>query len=144
MQVTWYGWEDNSPPGNSIAYPAGGGDPTIHAAAGGTGTYADPLTFATDRDEYPPGTILYLPFAKKYVIMEDECAQCDSDWSSSQERHIDIWMNSDGSESPDALYGCEGNWTQSAAEVVTMPPANLEVTTAPLFDPQTNTCRTTP
>ena len=144
MQVTWYGWDDNSPPGNAIAYPANAGNPTIHNSAGGTGTYADPITFATDKDEWPPGTILYLPFAKKYVIMEDDCTQCDSDWQSGQMRHIDIWMNSDGSEDPNALFTCEGNWTQSAAQVIAMPAQNLAVTTTPLFDPSTNTCRTTP
>jgi hypothetical protein len=51
--VTLYGWPDNSPPGNAIAYPADGGYPTIHNAAGGTGTYANPVTFATDQAELP-------------------------------------------------------------------------------------------
>jgi hypothetical protein len=137
MEVTFYGWDDNSPPGNAISYP------TIHSSAGGVGTYADPITFATDKKEYPPGTILYVPFIEKYVIMEDDCVQCDSDWSSMM-RHIDIWMNSDGTESSNSLFNCEDSWTMSSAQVVTSPPANLVVTTAPLFDPSTNTCRTTP
>jgi hypothetical protein len=144
MEVTSYGWADNSPPGNAIAYPANGGYPTIHNAAGGTGTYADPITFATDKDEYPPGTILYVPFLEKYVIMEDDCTQCDSDWNSSMMRHIDVWMNSNGTESSSALIACEDSWTQSAAEVATSPGPNLTVTTAPLFDPSTNMCRTSP
>ena len=37
-EVTLYGWPDNSPPGNGIAFPANSGSPTIHNAAGGTGT----------------------------------------------------------------------------------------------------------
>ena len=144
MEVTAYGWDDNSPPGNAIAYPANGGFPTLHDVASGTGTYADPITFATDMNEYPPGTILYVPFLEKYVIMEDDCTQCDSDWTSSMTRHIDVWMNSNGTESSSALFSCEDTWTRSATEVVTSPPSNLPVTTAPLFDPATNTCRTTP
>ena len=77
--------DDNSPPGNAISYP------TIHSSAGGVGTYADPITFATDKKEYPPGTILYVPFIEKYVIMEDDCVQCDSDWKldDAPHRHLD-------------------------------------------------------
>jgi len=80
MEVTFYGWADNSPPGNAIAYPANGGQPTIHNAAGGTGTYADPITFATAPTEFSPGTRLYVPFIEKYVVMEDSCGQCTTDW----------------------------------------------------------------
>src|SRR4051794_23853261 len=38
--VTLFGWPDNDPPGDGIAYPQ------IHDRAGGTGTYDDPVTFA--------------------------------------------------------------------------------------------------
>src|SRR5437764_10053547 len=85
MYVTLYGWLDNSPPGNAIAYPQ------IHSGAGGTGTYSDPVTFATDSAELAPGTRVYVSYMKKYFIMEDDCAQCDTDWSSSRLRHIDLW-----------------------------------------------------
>jgi 3D (Asp-Asp-Asp) domain-containing protein len=144
MEVTQYGWDDNSPPGNAIAYPASAGYPTLHDAAGGTGTYADPITFASDKDEYPPGTILYVPFLEKYVIMEDDCGGCNTDWTTSMKRHIDVWMNSNGTETASALFACEDTWTMSATNVVESPPPNLLVTTPPLFDPSTNTCRTTP
>src|SRR5438094_683071 len=40
--VTFYGWADNDPPGDGIAYP------TRHTAAGGVGSYDDPITVATD------------------------------------------------------------------------------------------------
>ena len=142
VQVTWDGWDDNSPPGGAIAYPPGDGYPTLHNVAGGTGTYADPITFGSDKDEYPPGTILYLPFAQKYVIMEDDCTQCDGQWPAT--RAIDVWMNSDGSESADALYDCEGVWTNLAAEIMSSPPPNLPVTTTPVFDPATSTCSSLP
>ncbi|NUO55526.1 MAG: carbohydrate-binding protein, partial [Hamadaea sp.] len=39
--ITFYGWYDNTPPGGDIAYPQ------IHSTAGGKGTYADPITFAS-------------------------------------------------------------------------------------------------
>ena len=94
VYATFYGWADNSPPGGAIAYPKSDGYPTVHDTAGGAGTYADPITFATDESEFPVGTILYVPFIEKYVVMEDDCVECDSDWTSAHKWHIDLWMNS--------------------------------------------------
>ncbi len=138
MYVTFYGWADNSPPGGAIAYP------TIHRTAGGTGTYADPITFATDRAELAPGTILYVPFIEKYVVMEDDCAECDTDWMTSQKWHIDLWMNSNAGENTNALLACEDQWTRSSTSVEVDPPSDRLVTTAPLFDPSANVCRSSP
>jgi 3D (Asp-Asp-Asp) domain-containing protein len=144
VYVTFYGWADNSPPGGAIAYPKKGGFPTVHDLAGGTGTLADPVTFATDKAEFPAGTILYVPFIEKYVVMEDDCAECDSDWTGSQKRHIDVWMNSNAAEDMNALIQCEDAWTRTTTSIEVNPPAGRLVTTAPLFDPSTNVCRTSP
>ena len=144
VYVTFYGWADNSPPGNAIAYPKNAGFATPHSGAGGTGTYADPITFATDKAEFPAGTILYVPFIEKYVVMEDDCGQCDTDWATAHKWHIDVWMNSTGAESSTALIGCEGQWTRSSTNVEVGPPPDRTVTTRPLFDPATNVCRTSP
>jgi 3D (Asp-Asp-Asp) domain-containing protein len=144
MYVTFYGWADNSPPGNAIAYPMNGGYPTVHNAAGGTGTFTDPITLATDEAELPIGTIVYIPFIEKYLVMEDDCTECDQDWTSTMKRHVDVWMNSDGTDNATDLTNCEDQWTKSAAAVQVNPAAGLPVTTAPLFDPSTNVCRTTP
>jgi 3D (Asp-Asp-Asp) domain-containing protein len=143
MEATFYGWDDNSPPGNAIAYPKSAGYPTVHDAAGGTGTYADPITFATDPTELPPGTILYAPFIQKYLVMEDVCGQCETDWASGQ-WHIDIWMNSNGTEQASSLFACEDTWTQSTTPILMSPSPTLTVDTTPLFDPSTNTCSTSP
>src|SRR5437763_17196568 len=43
--VTLYGFVDNSPPSAIIS------NPVIHQKAGGTGTFSDPITFATDTHE---------------------------------------------------------------------------------------------
>jgi 3D (Asp-Asp-Asp) domain-containing protein len=144
VYVTFYGWADNSPPGAAIAYPKNGAFPTLHNTAGGTGTYADPITFASDRTEFAPGTRLYVPFIEKYVIMEDDCGQCDTDWTTAHKWHIDVWMNSNASESSSALIACEDAWTRAQTSVEVNPPSSQLVTTAPLFDPATNTCRTSP
>lgn len=74
--TTGYGWWDNTPPGSStISYPV------IHQTAGGTGTYADPITLAVgheivngqDIPEFTPGTIWYIPNFRRYFIVEDSC-----------------------------------------------------------------------
>jgi hypothetical protein len=144
VYMTFYGWPDNSPPGNAIAYPMNGGFPTLHDGAGGTGTFADPITFATDKAEFPVGTLLYAPVIEKYLIMEDDCTECDSDWSGSMKWHIDVWMNSDAAANSNAVEACEDQWTQNATTVEVGPPAGRLVTTPPLFDTTNNTCRTSP
>jgi 3D (Asp-Asp-Asp) domain-containing protein len=144
VYATFYGWADNSPPGGAIAYPKSDGYPTVHETAGGDGSYADPITFATDKSEFPVGTILYVPFIEKYVVMEDDCVECDSDWTSAHKWHIDLWMNSNGTENASSLASCEDRWTRTSTPVEIDPPTDRAVTPSPLFDPSTNTCRTTP
>lgn len=130
--VTLYGWPDNSPPGGDIAYPQ------IHQSAGGTGTYDDPITFATDQDELAPGTIVYYPYLHRYFIMEDDCVECDQDWSNGK-AHIDLWVGGEGGDS-NAVINCEDSLTQDSAEVDVNPGSGEQVDTTPLFDSSTNTC----
>jgi hypothetical protein len=55
--------------------------PVIHKAAGGQGTYADPITLAVGysiaegkvEPDVPAGTRLYLERVQKYAIVEDVC-----------------------------------------------------------------------
>ena len=74
--TTGYGWWDNTPPGSTaIAYPV------IHQTAGGSGTYADPITLAVghvitngvDTPDFAPGTLWYIPNLRRYFIVEDAC-----------------------------------------------------------------------
>ena len=144
--VTLYGWPDNSPPGNAIAYPENGGYPTIHDVASGTGTYDDPITFATDQAELPIGTIVYYPYLHRYFIMEDDCTECDEDWTGSGPDggpglyHIDLWINGEDAQSSDDVINCEDNLTQNSAEVIINPPSDEAVDTTPLFDSSSDTC----
>ncbi|QUQ64697.1 hypothetical protein [Kutzneria sp. CA-103260] len=132
MLVTLYGALDNDPPGSAaIAYPH------KHEQAGGTGTYADPVTFATDKAEMAPGTIVYYPYLKKYFIMEDGCAACSSDWSHGKKKHIDLWA---GNSSDRAILDCENKLTKSPGAVDVKPANNLKVDTTPIFDPKTKKC----
>jgi len=143
--VTLYGWPDNSPPGNAIAYPEDEGYPTIHDAAGGTGTYSDPITFATDQAELPIGSIVYYPYLHRYFIMEDDCTACDEDWTGQGPdggpglHHIDLWIGGEGGNASD-VENCEDNLTQNSAPVIIDPASNEPVDTTPLYNSSTNTC----
>lgn len=91
--LTAYGYPDNTPPsggiegGGSGTFPKAGSstanrvDRGIHGTGGGTGTYADPITFATDGTfELPYGTEIYVPRFQKYFISEDMCYECQGDY----------------------------------------------------------------
>ena len=134
MYVTFYGWVDNSPPGRAIAYPV------IHKLAGGVGTYKNPIIFATDKNELAIGTIVYVPYLQKYFIMEDDCAQCDSDWQHHHKFHIDLWTGGNGSHKREQIQ-CENSLTRNGdSKVIINPPGNLPVVKALLFDASTGKC----
>ncbi|QGF23137.1 hypothetical protein [Raineyella fluvialis] len=123
--ITQYGWPDNSGEteevhgGNLIAYPV------IHSSAGGRGTYSNPRTFASDEREFPVGTRIYVPAFHLYYIMEDQCVECESDWSGGK-RHIDLWIGGNGTDD-DAVLACEDKWTRDSGRILVNPPAGLPV-----------------
>ena len=125
--VTLYGARDNTPPGSrEIAYP------TVHREAGGTGTYSDPVTFATSRAELPVGTIVYYPYLKRYFVMEDDCVDCDREWAGRGYRHIDLWA---GASTNAGIVDCEEALTQDGqVPVIVNPAPTLPVDTTPLYD----------
>lgn len=140
MYVTFYGWPDNSPPGNAIAYPHSDYPKAKHNSAGGSGTYSNPITFASDTSELPVGTIVYVPYVQRYFIMEDDCAECDSDWSNSHSYHIDLWVNGKGAPSSDVI-NCEDDLTQNGdVSVIVNPASNLTVSSIPLFNSSNDQC----
>lgn len=129
VQVTLYGWPDNSPPGDTIDCPQ------IHDHADGTGTFDDPITFATGNDQddvMPCGTIIYVPFLKKYFIREDSCATCDGPWT-------DLWAGGDDSTAQ-AVLGCEDSLTRDDVTISINPDDGLDVDTTPIFNTDTNEC----
>jgi hypothetical protein len=141
--MTAYGWADNSPPGPIIAHPC------LHGSAGGTGTYADPVTFATDVSELGWCQVIYVPYMKRYFIHEDECTECDRDWTNSHLYRFDMWAGGDAAsrQKPEkrALLACESTWTRGNSStdpnnptIIVDPPSNLPVTTAPIFSGPTS------
>ncbi len=142
--MTLYGYVDNSPPGTIIAHPCG-----ARQGAGGAGTYADPITFATDINEMPWCDIIYVPYMERYFIHEDECSECDTDWNKFGLYRFDMWAGGDSAslQEPErhALLACENAWTRSDSvtdpdnpSIMINPPSNLPVTTAPIFSAPTS------
>ncbi len=70
--------------------------------------------------------------------MEDWCQQCVTDWSAGK-YHIDLWVNSDGTNG-DKLLKCEYSLTRSSADVEINPPSDRAFNTAPLFNPSDGSC----
>jgi hypothetical protein len=144
--LTFYGWWDNTPPGGDISFPQ------IHSTAGGKGTFADPITFATSTAELKAGTKVWVPRVRKYFIMEDSCQECGDDWSGHGPnggpglRHIDLWLGGKGGSPMDAI-DCEDALTHYNADntpvmepVVVDPPSDEPFDATPIFNTSTGAC----
>jgi hypothetical protein len=101
--LTAYSLEDNS--------PAGTRSTSSGRTAGGSGTYDDPFTLAVGYaggDEFPVGTVFYVPLVRAYFEVEDRCGAC-SDPTAVADYTVDLWVGSD----PDAscMYAITGPHT---------------------------------
>ncbi|GAB1206825.1 hypothetical protein APSETT445_005527 [Aspergillus pseudonomiae] len=102
---TFYGFPDNDPPGCAIAYDCGRG-----LTAGGVGTFNDPLTFASAPGEFQICEIIYDPYLRKYLRMEDSCDSCNRNWAN-KVWHIDIWTGSSTVNGGNDQLDCENKYT---------------------------------
>jgi hypothetical protein len=137
VQITFYGSYDNDPQGSlNIKHPV------IHQQAGGTGTYQDPLTFASPAGagEYPWGTKIYVPLVQKYFIREDECAVS---WTAPNGcgavTHVDLYVGNPSSIQ--AVMACEGSLSGNGPIIIN-PPSTLTYDPTPIWDQSTGNCMT--
>jgi hypothetical protein len=133
--TTAYDWWDNNPPQSAII-----SGPTIHSQAGGTGTFADPLTVAVaDKSggglQFPYGTKFYVPNVRAYLIAEDRIGELAND----THPHLDMWADGKTSTQQSA-FDCMSHVTTSSALVIQNPASNYAVVPGPLS--ANNTCRT--
>ena len=125
--ITFYGYPDNDPPSNQIAYSCG------RDGAGGSGTWDDPVTVAIAPKDIAPCTKLYIPYLQKYGVAADECAQCISDFNNGI-HHVDIWTggNWDGGQNQ---INCEDKLTPDPQQhVIVNPPNGWNVDSSALFN----------
>lgn len=141
--ITFYSYQDNTPPGKEIAYPQ------IHKEAGGRGTYKDPITVSVEESFLEPGTRLYVNDLKKYLIVEDLCGAWPCGTHDTK-NYIDVWMNSEEDSNPDAIDACQRKWTRRTKDgddpkqVVIDPPEDLPVFTTTFFDTNSDKCAKPP
>ncbi|KAH7041147.1 uncharacterized protein B0I36DRAFT_344776 [Microdochium trichocladiopsis] len=130
LDITFYGNPDNDPAGSTAtAYDCGAGR---NFNAGGSGSYNDPLTFATAQGEFKTCEIVYFPYIKKYIRMEDYCQTCTEDWAVGR-WHIDIWTGNNVNGGNTQVQ-CENSLTPGPDQwVIRNPSPNLEVDLTELF-----------
>lgn len=168
---TWYGVPDNTPPGAGIGGPSTGATNSypgnygsaVHSGqrAGGDGSYANPLTAATDNtDEVPYGVEFYIPEFHKYFVAEDFCTECGGDWSGSGNDssdasligqggdggpgmiHFDLWLDGGAGSWVNALK-CEDALTPDPTDpalIVMDPDPGMPVNPDPVYNPTTGEC----
>lgn len=139
VKITFYAAYDNDPPGSTTI-----DHPVMHKTAGGVGSYADPLTFASPvgPGAYPVGTRIYVPLVRKYFIREDTCAVS---WTATDGcgavSHVDLYMGNPSSSQ--AVLACEDALTPDGVSPIEVdPPADRPYDPAPLWVQATGTCHT--
>jgi hypothetical protein len=105
---TFYGWPDINPAGARAEYSCGGRSKN----AGGSGTFDDPVTFASASSEFSLCEIIYDPYLQKYLRFEDGCAQCETDWDDGNGfMRIDVWVGSNSVGGGQDQINCENELT---------------------------------
>ncbi len=150
VEITWYGAFDDDPPGSVAIDRPDSCKACIHKTAGGTGTWADPLTFASPisadgKSAYAYGDRIYVGTiggitVNKYFIREDSCAVS---WTAPNgcgaATHVDLYMGNP-SGTKDVLT-CEDALTPDGlAPIVVNPAPDLPVDPAPLWMEKTKSC----
>jgi LysM repeat protein len=124
--LTGYSYQDNTPAGSATV-----SHPILHKVAGGTGTYADPITVAVPGQGsgiWKAGSRFYLPSVKRYVIVEDTGA---SPAPSGDAGHLDMWVDGQGGSKSESDKCMNQITTQSAAAIYS-PPSSLPVIPGPI------------
>ena len=101
--LTGYSLEDNSPAGTRTT--------SSGRSAAGTGTFDDPITLAVGYaggNEFPMGTVFYVPLVRAYFVVEDRCGAC-SDPTGVAGYTVDLWVGSDPDDS--CMYALTGQHT---------------------------------
>jgi hypothetical protein len=134
--TTAYTWHDNTPAGSATI-----SHPILHKTAGGTGTYAAPITIAVGHSkatgqsvlDFPAGTRIYLPSVRRYFIVEDTCG----DGNDPQGGPCHQGVNANGTNSTIWIDMWIGGASMSASGADNCAAKVTDVNTA-VFDPASN------
>ena len=144
--TTAYTYWDNTPPGSATI-----SNPILHSLAGGTGTYADPITLAVGHSiingkdilDYPAGTRFYIPNVRRYFIVEDTCGDgaapqngpCHKGFPAGTSAWVDMWIDG-ASGSASTADACASDLTDSngiAHLIIENPASNYAVVPGPII-----------
>lgn len=152
--TTGYGYPDNTPQNSADICCS-----VLHAQAGGTGTYADPITIAVGHSkvggkdilDYAAGTRIYIPNVEAYFIVEDACGdgptpqnvachnlnQQGNAAPAGAQVWVDMWVGGVGQVSGPTV-ACEdtltGNGTADLHTIIINPASNYKVVVGQLFN----------
>ncbi|PYH93157.1 hypothetical protein BO71DRAFT_382200 [Aspergillus ellipticus CBS 707.79] len=137
VSYTFYGYPDNDPPGSAISEDCGRG-----TAAGGIGTFENPLTFATAPGEFERCELVYSPYIRKYLINEDYCESCTKHWKS-HIWHVDVWLGGNSTTYAKEQLKCEADLTpqEESQIVIQRPSKNLPVDLTSFYLGGNTACR---
>ena len=137
--VVWYDYFQN---GNSCAVA----HPVIHTCAGGSGTYANPITFAGPLSgSVAYGARIYVPSLKRYFIREDDCSSGDCPNGST----FSLWIGGNNSDVAADMQACETYLTSHYLKdpntpVIYNPPSNEPVSSlGQIWNEANGTCNGT-
>ena len=142
--LTGYSYFDNTPPGSAdISHPI------LHTTAGGTGTYADPITVAVGHSltgagdvlDWTAGTRFYVPNLRKYFVAEDTCGDgpdpqagpCHVGYPAPATTWLDLWVGGKGGTAGGAdacMNAITGVWS-----IVINPAAGLATASGGVYGP---------
>jgi hypothetical protein len=165
LHMTYYSHHDNTYPGNpnpnyNIAYSSKDypdNSKLIYKDGadnkGGNGSFGSPIIAAVPphlEECLSPGTRIYAPHLKKYLIIADKCPTSKDPNNPNEEKcipgknMIDVWMYTKPENVTSKVEECHNKWTGKGFEqpwdVVINPPNSKPVDTTPFFNPNTNEC----
>lgn len=121
----------------------------LHNKAGGTGSYADPITVAVGHvisggrstPDWPKGTRFYIPNLHRYFIVEDECGDgptpqngpCHTGYPANASTWLDVWVGGKGG-TKGASDACMNSITK-VSTVIVDPGSGYPVTSGDIYQP---------
>ncbi|CAD6583262.1 MAG: hypothetical protein ASARMPREDX12_001214 [Alectoria sarmentosa] len=138
VEFTFYGFPDGN--SDTTSFGCSGTTQVADGTAGGSGSYANPETFATalNNPTFVPCEIVYIPLLQKYFQYMDHCEECMDLYPGTI--RIDLWVGSDVNGGP-IQTACEDDFgLKTGQTIVRDPPSSLPVNAGQLWDNDSGTC----
>ncbi|CAD6594393.1 MAG: hypothetical protein ASARMPRED_009331 [Alectoria sarmentosa] len=138
VEFTFYGFPDGN--SDTTSFGCAGTTQVADGTAGGSGSYANPETFATalNNPTFVPCEIVYIPLLQKYFQYMDHCEECMDLYPGTI--RIDLWVGSDVNGGP-IQTSCEDDFgLKTGHTIVRDPPSSLPVNAGQLWDNDSGTC----